>query len=137
MNGNRTSRQWPADMPGVTTAWLARANGVSERTIRWRRARVRTRIENMLTIDAQVGLELAQGRPKGAHVSLWTRLAMMERVANGGTYQSVAVEFGVSVATVQRSVRGYGRGFHLPSGVRVLSATQIKNLKKSPKLNRR
>lgn len=129
VNNISTSRQWPADMPGVTTAWLARANGVSERTIRWRRAKSKTPIEDIPLVDAKIALDMAQGRPKGAHTVQWTRYAMMERVAAGETYRTIAAEFGVSMATVQRSVRGKMRGFQPLSFGRVLSSSQTQNFK--------
>lgn len=116
-------------MPGVTTAWLARANGVSERTIRWRRGRAKTPIEDMPVIDLQLALLMALDRPDGSHITHWTRLAMMERVGAGEIYRAIAVEFRVSVATVQRSVRGKMRGFQPLNGKRVLSTSQSQNLK--------
>lgn len=130
MSVNRTSRQWPADLPGVTTAWLARANGVSERTIRWRRVKCATAFQDLPLIDAKVALEMARGEPKGAHTIQWTRYAMMERAAAGAKYSAIAVEFGVSVATVQRSVQGGPRGYQPLSFRRVLSSSQTQNIKK-------
>jgi hypothetical protein len=129
MTEDGTSRQWPADMPGVTTAWLALANGVSERTIRWRRAKYKTPPEGLPVIDADIALDMVRGRPKGAHIGLWTRLAMKERVAAGSTYRAVAAEFSVSVASVQRAVHRGGRGFQPLSFGRVRSASQSQNLK--------
>ena len=77
----------------------------------------------------QLALDMAQARPKGAHTVQWTRYAMMERVAAGETYRAIAAAFEVSVATVQRSVRGRVRGFQPLSFERILSLSQSQNLK--------
>jgi hypothetical protein len=132
MPQQRSSRQWPADMPGVTTAWLASANGVSERTIRWRRSRYKTPADELPAIDLEIGLSMARLRAKGAHLCLWTRLAIVEWVSAGATYRQVAEEFGVSVATVGRAVRRGGRGYDPLACTRTLSSSQTKNLKISP-----
>jgi hypothetical protein len=119
-------------MPGVTTVWLASANGVSERTIRWRRARGNTPIADMPTFDLEAGLHMAQLRAKGAHLCLWTRLAIAERVKAGATLREAAEEFGVSIATAQRAVHRGERGYHLLTCTRTLTSSQIRNLKIRP-----
>lgn len=129
MPQQRSSRQWPADMPGVTVASLAHANGVSQRTIRWRRAQCEVPTSDMPAIDMELGLSMARHRPKGGHTCLWTRLAIAERVSAGATYREAAEEFGVSVATVGRAVRVGGRGYDLLACTRILSSSQTENLK--------
>ena len=116
-------------MPGVTTAWLARANGVSERTIRWRRAKSKTQTAELPAVDIDTGLAMARLRAKGGHLCLWTRLAIAARVKSGAPYREVATEFGVSIATVQRAVGRGARGYHILAFTRALSASQSKNLK--------
>jgi hypothetical protein len=125
------SRQWPADMLGVSTSWLARANGVSERTIRWRRRNWMTSSADLPQVDAQAALAMARVRPVRGHLCLWSRLAILERVQAGVTYRQAASEFSVSIATVQRAVRKGFRGYDLLACTRVLSSSQIENLRNS------
>lgn len=129
MSNDRPSRQWPADMPGVTTAWLARANDVSERTIRWRRSRAATAPEAMPAIDAEIALEMTRDRPKKARLNWWTRLAIAERARTGETYRAIAADLGINKSTVWKCLRRQTVGFGPLSGERVMTAQQAQVMK--------
>jgi transposase-like protein len=136
---NRPTRQWPSDMPGVTTAWLARANGVSERTIRWRRANKPTAPakmrEALSAIDAEMGCNMVLSRPPSAPLNYWTRMAIAERAHRGETYAELCKAFGVNKSTVWRCIHRMAKGFQPLSGTRVLTVSQSR-LRSLPKHDR-
>ncbi len=109
---------------GVTTAWLAHANGVSVRTIsRWRRQSSPAEAD-LTTMTAEMGLEMSLLRPLGGMMPLWSRMAIAEFAWQGATYEELTTMFQCGKSTVWRCVKRRPGGFSPLSGKRMLTMQQ-------------
>ena len=115
---------WHPHMPGVTTSWLAVANGVTARTInRWRKKANPADVDLSL-FTAEIGLEMSLLRPAGSFMPMWSRLAIAEYASKGARYGELAQLFGCGKSTVWRCVKKWPRGFDPLSGKRLLAHQQ-------------
>ena len=115
---------WHPHLPGVTTAWLAVANGVTVRTInRWRRLSDPADID-LSFLTAETGLEMALLRPAGRAMPMWSRMAIAEYASQGASYVDLALMFQCAKSTVWRSVKRWPVGYAPLSGTRVLTEQQ-------------
>ena len=121
-------RAYPADLSGVTTEWLAHANGCSAGTIRRERSALSSPSSEGLAILAgmtpELGLELAHLRPSRGMLPYWSRLAIAAFAATGSTYKELMVMFRVGRSTVYRALKARQGGYASLSGQRVLSGPQ-------------
>lgn len=126
LNGNQTPNPWTwhPHMPGVTTAWLAQANGVSVRTIRRWRQRSNPADVDVSLMTAQVGYAMAVVRRPGGMLPLWSRMAIAELAWGGASYTHLARQFRCSESTVWRCVKRCSGSFAPLSGQRLLSMQQ-------------
>jgi hypothetical protein len=111
-------------LPGVTTAWLAHANGVTERTIeRWKQQSDPAEVD-LTILTPELGLEMALLRPSGSIMPMWSRMAIAEYAANGMTYAELSELFRCGKCTVWRCVKRWPGGYAPLSGKRLLSKQQ-------------
>lgn len=116
---------WHPHTPGVTVKWLASANGVSVWTIRrWRRKYPPSPVP--FVPSREIGLEMAEIRPPGTVLPLWSRMAIAELAHEGVSYRKLAKMFNCSKSTVWRCVRSRSKVYDQVSGARTLSANQTK-----------
>ena len=121
---NPTPWTWHPHMPGVTTSWLAAANGVTVRTInRWRK-RASPADVNLSMLSAEIGLAMSLLRPAGYVMPLWSRMAIADYASKGASYVELAVMFRCGKSTVWRCVKRWPEGFAPLSGKRVLTKQQ-------------
>lgn len=129
-DSNRASKTptpwtWHPHLPGVTTAWLAYANGVTIKTIdRWKCKSSPADVE-LSHMNAEIGLQMALLRPPGTVMPMWSRMAIAEYASNGASYAELAATFKCGKSTVWRCVKRWPGGFALLSGRRVLSRQQM------------
>lgn len=116
---------WHPHLPGVTTAWLARANGVSVKTIRRWRQRATPADADVSSMTAQLGCEMATLRRPGSMLPLWSRMAIVELASKGASYSELAGQFQCGESTVWRCVKGWSGGFAPLSGQRLLTRQQL------------
>ena len=115
---------WHPHMPGVTTSWLAFANGVTSRTInRWRKQASPADVDLSL-FTAEIGLAMSLLRPAGTFMPMWSRMAIAEYASKGASYGELAQMFGCGKSTVWRCVKKWPRGFDPLSGKRLLTHQQ-------------
>jgi len=127
LNGNPTPNPgtWHPHLPGVTTAWLAEANGVSARTIHRWRLRANPAEADVSTMTAQLGHTMAILRKPGSMLPLWSRMAIAELAWGGASYTELARQFRCGESTVWRCVKGWSGGFAPLSGQRLLTRQQL------------
>ncbi len=120
---------FPVDLPGVTLAWLAKANECSLSTLKRtispeseRSSEESTRVVSEMT--SEVALQLAWMRPSRGMLPYWSRLAIADLASRGATYAELMVLFGVGRSTVYRAVHKASAGYVALSGVRALTASQ-------------
>lgn len=121
-------RPFPANMPGVTVAWLAKANKCSTRTIRrWRASLLLDDAlgsEMVADLTTDRAKEMALLRPTRGVLPLWCRLAIADLAARGSTYAELAEAFQVSMSTVRRAAKLAPQTFGLLTGQRLLTKQQ-------------
>ena len=116
---------WHPHLPGVTTSWLAHANGVSVKTIgRWRLKSSPADVD-LAILTAEIGLEMAMVRPARCMLTVWSRMAVAEYARRGVSYADLATMFRCGLTTVCRCVRRWPGGFAPLSGRRLLTAQQL------------
>ena len=124
MSINPAPWTWHPHMPGVTTSWLAHANGVTVKTIeRWRKRTDPAQVD-LTGITAETGLEMAVMRTAGCVMSMWSRMAIAEYARQGMNYLELAAMFRCGKSTVWRCVKGWPGGFAPLSGRRLLTLQQ-------------
>ena len=116
---------WHPHLPGVTTAWLARANGVSVKTIRRWRERSNPADADVRSMTAELGCAMATLRRPGSMLPLWARMAIAELASKGVSYTELARQFQCGESTVWRCVKGWSGGFAPLSGQRLLTRKQL------------
>lgn len=121
---NLTPWTWHPCTPGVTSAWLAHANGVSVKTIQRWRDRADLPPVDLSSMTAEMGLEMALLRPPGCVLPMWSRMAMAEFARRGASYAELAKLFQCGISTVWRCVTGKTSGFTVLSGRRRLTQQQ-------------
>ena len=115
---------WHPHMPGVTSSWLAFANGVTARTInRWRK-QASPADADLSLFTAEIGLAMSLLRPAGTFMPMWSRMAIAEYASKGASYGELAQMFGCGKSTVWRCVKKWPRGFDPLSGKRLLTHQQ-------------
>ena len=115
---------WHPHLPGVTTSWLAHANGVSVKTIgRWRQRSSPADVD-LTILTAEVGLEMAMIRPRKCLMPVWSRMAVAEYARHGMSYDELATMFRCGLTTVWRCVKRWPGGFAQLSGRRLLTVQQ-------------
>lgn len=116
---------WHPHLPGVTTSWLAHANGVSVKTIvRWRLKSGPGDVD-LTMLNAEVGLKMAMIRPPKCLMPVWSRMAVAEYARRGVSYAELATMFRCGKSTVWRCVRRWPGGFAPLSGKRLLTSQQL------------
>ena len=116
---------WHPHLPGVTTAWLAQANGVSVRTImRWQQ-RTNPADADVSSMTAELGCAMATLRRPGSMLPLWSRMAIAELARRGASYKELARRFQCGESTVWRCVKGRSGSFAPLSGQRLLTGQQL------------
>lgn len=116
---------WHPHWPGVTTAWLALANGVSTKTIdRWRRQTNPADVD-LAIITAELGLKMCLLRPPRTVMPLWSRMAIADFAAQGVAYNELAIKFRCGRSTVWRCIKRWPGGFAALSGQRILTMQQL------------
>lgn len=116
---------WHPHLPGVTTSWLAHANGVTVKTIaRWRLKSSRADVD-LTILTAEVGLEMAMMRPPRCLLPVWSRMAVAEYARGGVSYVDLATMFRCGLTTVWRCVKRWPGGFAPLSGRRLLTPQQL------------
>lgn len=122
------ARTYPFDLCGVTTSWLANANGCSTRTVRRRRISSRAPASATPKILADMSIELAQEmtrlRPPRGLIPLWSRMAIAELAARGTSYTELMSIFGVGRSTVYRAIHCPTAAYCPLSGRRTLTKAQ-------------
>lgn len=121
---NLSTRTWHPHMPGVTTSWLASANGVSERTIRRRRQKTDSSDFDLGILTLETGLELSMLRPSGGVLPIWSRMAIAEYAARGKSYNELSQMFNCSKSTVWRCIKRWPSAYDPLSFKRVLTKQQ-------------
>ena len=116
---------WHPHLPGVTTSWLAHANGVTVKTIERWRLKSSTADVDLTILTAEVGLEMAQIRPARCMMTVWSRMAVAEYARRGASYTELATMFQCGLSTVWRCVRRWPGGFAPLSGRRLLTVQQL------------
>lgn len=116
---------WHPHMPGVTTAWLAQANGVSVRTIRRWRQKTEPADVDLSSMTAQLGCTMAILRRPGSMLPLWSRMAIAELAWKGASYTELARQFQCGESTVWRCVKGGSGSFAPLSGQRLHTKQQL------------
>ena len=112
-------------MPGVTTSWLAHANGVTVKTIeRWRQKSSPADVD-LTILTAETGLQMALIRPAKFLLPVWSRMAIAEYARRGVSYAELATMFRCGKSTVWRCVRRWPGGFAPLSGRRLLTPQQL------------
>lgn len=128
MSRRTIPRPFPADLPGVTVEWLARANSCSPRTVRRRRESLPRDGDATAELLSKMTLELAREmawlRPPRGALPFWSRLAISELAAAGATYSELARMFGVGRSTVYRAIHRPVHAYCLISGRRQLTDSQ-------------
>ena len=115
---------WHPHLPGVTTSWLAHANGVTVKTIeRWRQKASPADVD-LSILTAETGLEMATIRPARCLMPVWSRMAVAEYARRGESYAELATMFRCGKSTVWRCVRRWPGGFAPLSGRRLLTVQQ-------------
>ena len=115
---------WHPHLPGVTTSWLAHANGVAVKTIaRWRLKSSPVDVD-LTILTAETGLKMALIRPAKRLLPVWSRMAIAEYARRGVSYAELAVMFQCGESTVWRCVKRWPGGFAPLSGRRLLTAQQ-------------
>jgi transposase-like protein len=116
-------RPFPADLPGVTAEWLARANNCSPRTIRrWRTLPPPdggAANDILMRMTPETAVQMALVRPPRGSIPFWSRLAIAELAARGATYSQLMREFRVGRSTVYRAIHRMTRDYCHLSGVRL------------------
>lgn len=129
-------RPYPANLPGVTIAWLARANRCSPNTIRRARAATDAKDDSvhelLSNLSAENGVEMARLRCPRGQLPLWSRMAIAEYARQGATYEQLMHLFGVGRSTVYRALHSRTSTFSPLSGHRHLSASQRAPIPLSP-----
>lgn len=115
---------WHPHMPGVTTSWLAIANGVTARTVNRRRLKADPADVDLSLLTAQMGLAMSSFRPSRSIMPMWSRMAIAEYASQGASYEELARLFRCSKATVWRCVKRWPAGYDPLSGKRVLTKQQ-------------
>ena len=130
-----TSRPFPADLPGVTVEWLARANNCSARSIRrWRSSLPpddAAASEFLACLTQEVALQMLAHRPTGGVLPLWSRMALTQLALGGASYAELARRFGVGRSTVYRAIRNCSAGYCPISGYRQINQKVAKQLQHS------
>lgn len=103
-------RQWAPEMVGVSIPWLARANGVSIRTIERQRA-VRTEIYHNPIMTVELAIRMSQVRRYGGFMPIASRLAIATLAHEGKTYKELAEAFACSQSTIWRCVKQWPNSF--------------------------
>ena len=111
-------------LPGVTTSWLAVANGVSARTIHRWRTRTSPADVDLSLLTLETGLAMSLLRPAGSVMPMWSRMAIAEHASQGASYVELASMFRCGKSTVWRSVKRWPEGFAPLSGKRLLTKQQ-------------
>src|SRR5579864_206209 len=108
-------RPFPADLPGVTVEWLARANNCSPRTIRrWRSSLppdAPVAAEVLSNLTAEMARDMALLRPRRGTLPLWSRLAIAQLAAEGASYLELMQRFNVARSTVYRAIHRPPRAY--------------------------
>ena len=116
---------WHPHLSGVTTAWLAQANGVSVRTIsRWRQ-QANPADADVSSMSAQLGHTMAILRKPRSILPLWSRMAIAELAWGGASYSELARQFQCSESTVWRCVKRRSHSFAPLSVKRLLTPQQL------------
>lgn len=116
---------WHPHLPGVTTAWLAQANGVSVRTIRRWRQQADPADADLCSMTAELGCTMAILRRPGSMLPLWSRMAIAELAWRGANYTELARQFRCGESTIWRCVKGWSGSFAPLSGQRLLTRQQL------------
>ena len=129
-------RPYPANLPGVTVAWLAQANRCSPNTIRRARSasdEMDSSVHKLLSnLTAEQGLEMARLRSPRGQLPLWSRMAIAEYAKRGATYRQLMHLFGVGRSTVYRALHSRTLAYSPLSGHRHLSTSQRAPIAMSP-----
>ena len=121
---NLTPWTWHPHLPGVTTSWLAVANGVSIRTIhRWRKHTDPVDAD-LSFLSAEIGLAMSLLRPARCLMPMWSRMAIAEYASQGVSYDDLSRMFQCGKSTVWRCVKKWPGGFAPLSGKRLLTKQQ-------------
>lgn len=125
-------RPFGPNFPGVTSAWLARANGCSVRSIhRWR---ARPDVESAAVTEfwssmtVELALEMALLRPRRGVLPFWSRLAIADFAARGATYADLMRMFRVGRSTVYRAIHRPSTAYCSLGGRRQLTQVQAAGL---------
>ena len=133
--GSAVPRTFPVDLPGVTSSWLASANGRSPKSIaRGRRSVQFLSAEAALvvaTMTPELAVAMAQFRPPRGMLPYWSRLAIAELASQGLTYAALMELFMVGRSTVYRAIRGQPRGYIPLSGQRLLTPSQAASVRRA------
>ena len=128
MTQSTIPRAFPVDLPGVSTSWLAKANGRSSSAIARARRSLRCLSEEAVAVvdgmTPELALAMAEFRPRRGMLPYWSRLAIAELASQGMTYATLMELFRVGRSTVYRAIQGQPRGYAPLSGRRVLTALQ-------------
>jgi hypothetical protein len=132
---------FPADLPGVTIEWLAKANNCSARTVRRRRRASLTpgspAVAELLTnMTLELALEMALLRPPRGVLPFWSRMAIAQLAAKGATYSQLMQMFSVGRSTVYRSIHRAAAAYCPLTGRRQLTKAQVAPPPKRRKLAR-
>ena len=120
---NPRPRQWHPDTPGVSVPWLARANGVSVRTMERQRAALPP-APAPETVSIELAVRMALIRAPGGMMPASSRMAIAALAADGITYNELREKFRCSRNTVWRCVKQWPSGFDPLSWQRKTTAEQ-------------
>jgi AraC-like DNA-binding protein len=82
-------------------------------------------LDFVASVSPEVGLELAQLRPKRAILPFWSRLAIAAYREAGSDYQTLARLFHCSRNTVRRALKMHAVAYCTITGNRRLTAAQL------------
>ena len=107
---NPIPRQWHPHTLGVSMPWLARANGVSVRTMERRRTcSTHQLLQTMITNE--LAIEMAQIRRRGGVMPAPCRMAIAALATEGAPYKELQIKFRCSSNTIWRCVKQWPQGF--------------------------
>ena len=115
--------RWHPLTSGVTTRWLASANGVSVWTIqRWRkRALAAGDQPPALEQTIELAIEMARLRPANGIMPALSRMAIAQLAHEGRSYKELMQLFACSEVTVWRAIKTRSQSFDVLTHERLLT----------------